>query len=1389
MKFAILMKSVASETAELVSGLAISLFGTLLLGTTSAYAQTAPWEGPAFAAEPVAIVSSAQQIKPDAYAEATVFLNEYHVTLDSADRCKLVQHMVYRVETKEAIEKWSTIGLAWSPWHQKRPTIRARVISPDGTSHTLDPKILSEAPAHDLRPDIYEDGRIYSGPLPAVTAGSIVEGEIVSEDTAPDFGGGLMDRYRFARHAPVLHTLLVLEAPKSIPLRYTTRLLPNLSVKKAEKKDAVVITFDQGPLPALETPEPFVPSDVATYPAVDFSTGTSWKNVAATYQRQIEPAIRPPDGGKLLDGTEGLAGQALILRLVNNLQRNVRYTGLEFGESSLVPHPAGETVARGYGDCKDKAIVLVALLRARGIPANLALLVTRGQDDVSPELAGLGTFDHAIVYVPGAQETWIDATAEFSQPGVLPWEDQGRLALIVDSTTETLVRTPVAKSSDNLLVEKREFHLAEYGPARIVEISQPKGNIEAYYRAIYGGPKSKKSNEELDHYVKSAYAGESLTKFEHTTADDIEQPFEMTIEVARGKRGYSSLEDAAVAIPFASIIGRYPEFVYSEDDAESADDANKHARKQDLEMPPFITEWQYKIIPPSGFGSATLPQDREINMGPAVLTQKYRVESDGSVSAVFRFDSVKARYSLEELKALRQVLTTTNADDVVIRFPQTGAAQLAAGNVREALVSYNLLIKQHPTDSIHHLQMANALLVAGVGDQARAEANKAVALDPTSATAYALLGWILQHDAIGRRFGKGFDLQGAIAAYRKSLQLDSKQWSTHADLAILLEHDADGERYSAHARLNEAVAEYRALKQLDKERGAQYDDNLLYALFFARQWKEVGEASAGLSSTPTRQSIAIAAIAARDGSGTALMESARAGSSENERSNVLVEAANLLVRLRMYPRALDLLTAAASSQQDSAQARARIQMLSAARPYEEILAPENDPRRVVQQMFVWMLAPHSKPEDLLRIADVDSGDETQGVQEAARIGRVVRSGLEKEGIAGTTAADIVLSNLKISTEGSDATGYRIRISGLSERPQVALVARRADGYRIVAFGGEVEMVGPEVLHRLDINDFAGARQWLDWAREEQTLRGGDDPLGGPIFPRFWTRGDDPNPDRMKLAAISLMVNSSAIRGHVQYLRAAREKAPEKDRTKLDLALAEVYLKLEDWGRLRELARSLLAGNPASDVAFYLMTAASQGLKDWTSWEKAIAARQVRLPDDLSTLRSSASLASSRGDFAQARSVLRSAIDSGKGELGDVNNYSWMALFLDKVSSDDVSVLEHAIAANGSNSQFAALHTLACLYAATGGGKEARELLLKAMDTAGYDQPESAVWLGFGIIAQQYGLTDVAVTDYRRVEKPKGIDPPDSSYRLAWKRLQELGANDSPITLAEQQPRP
>src|SRR5262245_19317920 len=125
----------------------------------------------------------------------------------------------------------------------------------------------------------------------------------------------------------------------------------------------------------------------------------------------------------------------------------------------------GETLKRKYGDCKDKSTLLVALLRAAEIPANVALLNVGGWTDADEELPGLGLFDHAIVEVPGNPEYWIDATDEFARLGQLPAGDQGRLALIAAEGTERLKRIPESSSEQNRMVEKREIRLAEHGPA------------------------------------------------------------------------------------------------------------------------------------------------------------------------------------------------------------------------------------------------------------------------------------------------------------------------------------------------------------------------------------------------------------------------------------------------------------------------------------------------------------------------------------------------------------------------------------------------------------------------------------------------------------------------------------------------------------------------------------------------------------------------------------------------------------------------------------------------------------------------------------------------------------------------------------------------------------
>ena len=86
--------------------------------------------------------------------------------------------------------------------------------------------------------------------------------------------------------------------------------------------------------------------------------------------------------------------------LLDYLDRQVRYTGIEFGGAAIIPHDPAETLAKKYGDCKDKATLLVTMFRAAGVPAYVALLNAGSRMDVPAELPGMGLFDHAIVYVP-----------------------------------------------------------------------------------------------------------------------------------------------------------------------------------------------------------------------------------------------------------------------------------------------------------------------------------------------------------------------------------------------------------------------------------------------------------------------------------------------------------------------------------------------------------------------------------------------------------------------------------------------------------------------------------------------------------------------------------------------------------------------------------------------------------------------------------------------------------------------------------------------------------------------------------------------------------------------------------------------------------------------------
>ena len=152
----------------------------------------------------------------------------------------------------------------------------------------------------------------------------------------------------------------------------------------------------------------------------------------------------------------------------------------------------------------------------------------------------------------------------------------------------------------------------------------------------------------------------------------------------------------------------------------------------------------------------------------------------------------------------------------------------------------------------------------------------------------------------------------------------------------------------------------------------------------------------------------------------------------------------------------------------------------------------------------------------------------------------------------------------------------------------------------------------------------------------------------------------------------------------------------------------------------------------------------------------------------------------RGRLCRARAWAQKLVDQGKENAELLNSIAWFALFTGKVEDADIATAIKATQMAKDNP--AILHTLACLYAETGKTKEARDLLLRAMDELNLDEPNDDYWYAFGRIAEQYGERDIAIADYRKLEKPKNaLAIPTSSYRLAQMRLKALGAEETAAT--------
>ena len=332
-----------------------------------------------------------------------------------------------RLMSAEAAQASSRVERAFAPWREARPEIRARVVGPDGAVTALEPGALAEAPLADAGGRPSSPRREVSGTIPGVRSGAVVEQVTVVRETAPPLAGAEVHRFRIGSPARLVR--LRIEAPAATRLRWARARRRAHAGRDGGgwRAHALVRAARRGASPA-EEPGRRGPS---TEPYVAFAVEQGWADVAGRVRAAFDAAIA---GADLREEARAALGAGRPPRRSRAPRRRLgarpraRDRGADRRGAARAGRPS-DVLARGEADAKDLAALHVALLRATGLEADVALAATEWHDPPR-EAAGLGLLDRVLVRVGGkGPPIWLDPSARALAPGTLPLEAQGKLAL------------------------------------------------------------------------------------------------------------------------------------------------------------------------------------------------------------------------------------------------------------------------------------------------------------------------------------------------------------------------------------------------------------------------------------------------------------------------------------------------------------------------------------------------------------------------------------------------------------------------------------------------------------------------------------------------------------------------------------------------------------------------------------------------------------------------------------------------------------------------------------------------------------------------------------------------------------------------------------------------
>ncbi len=429
---------------------------------------------------------------------------------------------VVKVLNKKGVEDFRVQYVAFTPETQEVKVRAARLYKPSGE--------VIEAQGPYLRSISSPSGGVYYSysatyyVFPKLEPGDVIEfryrrNTIAETNIYADYFGNVA---YFMGSYPKQRLKVVYITPKEREFFYRT-VRADIEPSVVEHDERRIYTWETGDVPKLER-EPNMPGTSELTPYVHISTFRDWQALTDWYWGLVQDQFTLDKTAKekvaeIVEGKETVLEKVTAIH--NWVVKNTRYIGLEFGIHGHKPYKASKVFARGYGDCKDKAALMRAMLAEVGIEADLVVIRTVDKGAVEPFPVSLAVFNHAICYVPDL-DLYLDGTAEFSGTRELPAADQGATVMLVSEGRREFTTTPRHDAEANVLDDTYTITLGGDSDVAIEGTRRTAGQFCPYYRANY--QEEAKRRETIEKQWRRSVPNTKIKKVEFSDLKDLEQP-------------------------------------------------------------------------------------------------------------------------------------------------------------------------------------------------------------------------------------------------------------------------------------------------------------------------------------------------------------------------------------------------------------------------------------------------------------------------------------------------------------------------------------------------------------------------------------------------------------------------------------------------------------------------------------------------------------------------------------------------------------------------------------------------------------------------------------------------------------------------------------------------